>query len=342
MICFYDFIAWTKNMRGLNRVNTYIDTLGIRCECSSKVQRDSLFNSIIDFLKDRNIVGIRYNKERSNQYYQITELLHANSKLATIARGYFKKDTLVDPDYYYININFYGLKRYSKKDDASLLLVRTIMAFLNTNNVYYRPTEIDFAMDIKWKIEHIVAVCICRSPNVDYYPIGDKHDDSIIQDNVGTYYIEKFDSYKRKKNAMSRAYLYDKRQKEIEKYNRDIGFDLTRFELKLQKRFFVKNEFNFITRYKALQKYTVLYFRDLENKEQFICQYNKAHNSKRRKIVLQKAIEKGSTVVLQPQMKDIGEFLRDIETIKLNPKGEFLYTKHEEYLECFSKFKHRY
>jgi hypothetical protein len=179
-----------------NKINTYIDTLGIRCECNSKEERDSLFNSIIAFLKDSEIVGIRANTQKSNQYYQITELLHGNSKLATISKGYFKKDTIVDPDYYYININFYGLKRYSKTDRALLLLVRTVMTFLNTYYIYYRLTELDIAMDINSKIEHIVAMCNNRSPNVIYYPLGDWNDDGTqIQDHVGTYNIEKFDSH---------------------------------------------------------------------------------------------------------------------------------------------------
>lgn len=41
-------------------------------------------------------------------------------------------------------------------------------------------------------------------------------------------------------------------------------------------------------------------------------------------------------------MNKVGEFLREIDTIKFNSKGEFIYTKHENYLESMSELNRKY
>ena len=324
-------------------VNTYIDTLGIRCECDNREQRDSLSNALMNCLKERSIVGIQYDKKYSTQYYQITKLQHGKTKLGTIAKGYYINDTSFDPDYYYLNISFYGLKRYNKiKDDASLLLIRTITAFLNTYNINFRLIELDIAMDIQAAIDKYLAVCINRSPNIDYFQLGETNaNGEQIQKEEGSYYIEKYPSHKQKKNAMSRAYLYDKRRKELIKYKRDIGFELTRFEMKFQKRWFVKNAFGTIQIYKALQKYAVLEFKDNEQKEQLIEKLNSAKKGKQRRKLIDDAIESNNALLHTQKMNNVGSFLREIDTIKFDAKGEFIFTKHEDYLESMSKFNRK-
>jgi len=324
-------------MKRNKTVNTYIDTLGIRCVCDGKYQRDSLFNMLVDFLIERKIIGTSYNKKRSTKYYQITDLLHGNTKLATIAKGCYKS-------YYYININFYGLKRYNeKKDKASMFLVRTIVAFLNTYNIDFRLTELDIAMDIECKIDNILVVCTTRTPNVLYHQLGDTDAKSEnIQEHKGTYNIEKFESFKKQKGAMSRAYFYDKRLKEKTKYHKDIGFNLTRFEVKLQTGFFVKNEFGFIPIYKILQKYAVLEFEDIKQKEHLIQKLNNITTSKQRRKAIDYAIANNYTTPLTQKMNLVGKFLREIDTIKFDTQGRFIFTKHEEYLECMSKFNRKY
>lgn len=325
------------------KINTYIDTLGIRCECDNREQRDSLFNALMDCLMERKIVGIKYDKQHSSKYYQITKLQYGNTTLATIAKGYFQKDTHFDSDYFYINISFYGLKRYNKtKDDASLLLVRTITAFLNTYNIDFRLIELDVAMDIRASIDKYLAVCISRSPNIEYFQLGEINaNGEKIQKDEGSYYMEKYQSAKQEKNAMSRAYLYDKRRKELFKYKRDIGFELTRFEVKFQKRWFVKNEFGVMPIYKALQKYVVLELEDSKQKEQLIEKLNSAKKAKQRRKLIDDAIESNNALLHTQKMNNVGSFLREIDTIKFDAKGEFVFTKHEDYLECMSKLNRK-
>jgi len=41
------------------------------------------------------------------------------------------------------------------------------------------------------------------------------------------------------------------------------------------------------------------------------------------------------------KMNNVGSFLREIDTIKFDSKGEFIFTKHEDYLESMSKFNRK-
>ena len=326
----------------MKKANTYVDTLGIRCECEDKYQRDNLFESLVNYLKEKNIVGIKYDDKHSNMYYRITNLLYGNSKLGAISKGYYKIDRIINADYYYINFNFYGLKRYGKnKEDASQLLIRTIAAYLNTHNINFRLTELDIAIDIHTPINNMIAVCLSRSPNIDYYELGSKDKTGqTIQDN-GTYYIEHFKSNKQRKNAMSRAYLYNKREKELTKFKRDIGFELTRFEVKFQKRWFVKNNYGIVYINRALKKYAVLEFKDSKHKEEFIKKFNRAKTAKKRKMIVNNEVESKSAILHAPQMHSIGTFLREIDTVTSNYKGEFSFIRHEDYIECASKFNNK-
>ena len=326
-------------------IDIYIDTVGIRCEYYGKYDRDNLFNKIINFIGGQHIVGIVFDNKNSTKYYQTTKLQYGNSTLATISKGFYEQTSKSGyrAEYYYINISFYGLMRYNKiKDDASRFLIRTIAAYLNTNNIDFKLTELDIAMDIKSKPDNILAICTKRTANVHYYDLGDYTiDNNKIQENDGTYYIEKFESHEQKKNAMSRAYLYDKRQKERNKFKREIGFDLTRFELKLQKRYFVKNEYGITEIYKKLLNYTVLYFEDLGHKEMFIKAYNDATTSRQRKKIVEKALSIRGITQLSPKMRKVGTYLREIDTVKFTARGKFKYVKRDEYTECLSKFNRK-
>jgi hypothetical protein len=234
--------------------------------------------------------------------------------------------------------------------------------------------ELDLAMDIKSKLSNVLAICIKRTANVNYYTLGDySTDNKPIQPYYGTYNIEKYSLNKEEerslaininnakttkeikvvinnakwkirkkiKNTMSRAYLYDKRYKELSKFKRDIGFDLTRFELKLQKRYFVKNKYDGSNLYKAMQKYRVLYFEDMKQKELFIQLYNNANTSRKRHKVLDVALESKSTVLLTYKLNNVYSFLREIDSITFDSQGNFKSVKHEDYLYCQSKFNRK-
>lgn len=327
-------------------VETYVDTLGMRIECQDRYDRDNLFRNLMHFIGEQHLVGTVYDEKRSNKYYQTTKLQYGNSTLSTISKGYFEQTSKsgYKAEYYYINISFYGLMRYNKtKDDASLLLVKTIAAYLNTNNIHSLLIEVDIAIDIREKLDKLVAVCNRRTANVSYNELGvtDANGDA-IQKYYGTYYIEKFSTHKQKKNAMSRAYHYDKRKKEIDKFNRDIGFELSRFELKLQKRYFLKNAYDGSSLYKAIGKYSILHFDDLKNKELFIQRYNTANSSRKRRRVISDACDSSKASILTPRLNKVYKFLRMIDSVTFDAQGAFKYVKHEDYLYCKSKFNYKF
>ena len=53
-----------------------------------------------------------------------------------------------------------------------------------------------------------------------------------------------------------------------------LSFPLTRFELKLQKPFFFKEDFQFERIEKAIKSYTVMYFTNMNEKNMIIDKYN--------------------------------------------------------------------
>jgi hypothetical protein len=75
-----------------------------------------------------------------------------------------------------------------------------------------------------------------------------------------------------------RAYVYNKAKKE------KLFYPLTRFELKLQKSFFLNNELDSRIIVKALNRYLVMYFKNIEEKEKVINKYNSYNRVSKRDI----------------------------------------------------------
>jgi hypothetical protein len=258
---------------------------------------------------------------------------------------------------YYINISFHGLKSYNKKiEDKSEQLLKSIVAFINSNNMPEPSlSQFDICTDVACDIEHLVLVCVNRNRRKQYYPLGKYDEDgSLIQLHEGTYEVEKFtrddDSEKfttkeelqkaiakRRANVQKRAILYDKRKKILDKTNYDIGYNLSRFEMKLQARHFSSNkEVSANAFLQELKDYKLLYFENLKQKERFIKRYNKANSNKHRNALVSKVSKTATTI--KTNMKNIGEFIRMLDTIKFDAKGRFLIAKKENYLSGTSKF----
>lgn len=137
----------------------------------------------------------------------------------------------------------------------------TICAFLNTTRTNFRLVELDVAIDLNCRFNNVLAVCMFKSSKTTYNRIGYTQ----YFKNVPTSYIERYCDATEAKNAVLRAYLYDKSAKEniLYKY-------ITRFELKLQNRFFLKNSFTEQSIINALDRYYVMYFENPNEKEWII------------------------------------------------------------------------
>ena len=148
------------------------------------------------------------------------------------------------------------------------------------------------------KIDNVLAICTSKLPRTEYHFVNNSfyNGDSV--------YIEKFT--KDKLNYYSqRAYVYNKAKKE------KLLFPITRFELKLQNRFFLKNEFDTNSIINALDRYCVMYFANEIEKERKICEYNKY------KIVTTREIDRLGfrSYRLYPNPAVIKEFMRQIKSV---------------------------
>lgn len=322
-------------------VDSYVDSIALRIDFVDKEYREVVFRQLSNFVKEKKIVAIQYDNENSTKYRQVTNLLSSNTIIAKITRSAYTYDNhnLPSPiQHYYLAISFFGMKRYDEKiDEKSMLLLKNIVAYLNTNNVSFSLTQLDIAVDIKQNTNNLLAVCINRKAKTQYHQLGTF--DSFgknIQTNSGTFEIEKFESIQKQNNVMKRAYLYDKRKKEIIKANNDMGFELSRFEVSFQNRFFLQNEVSVNSFLQALKDYKLFYFESIVQKEQLIQAYNKANNNKHRNQLIDKIAQTTSTITIK--MFNVGNMLRMMDTIKFDSSGQFVIVKPENYLYSLSKF----
>jgi hypothetical protein len=117
----------------------------------------------------------------------------------------------------------------------------------------------------------MLAICTQKSPKTQYYGLTEK------QNYTTTTYIEKITEDKFDK-AVLRAYLYDKSLKE------HLDYAITRFELKLQPKFFNKHGFNVWYLENTLARYYVMYFEDIEIKNTKIEAYNSYQTVRKREL----------------------------------------------------------
>jgi galactokinase len=135
---------------------------------------------------------------------------------------------------------------------------------------------------------------------------------------------------------MKRAYLYNKRQKEIDKANNDIGYELSRFEVSFQNRFFLFKEISVDSFLHELKDYKLFYFEDIKKKEQFINQYNKANSNKHRTQLIDTL--KKSTPEVKTKMWRVGELLKMLDKIKFGSNGKLVIESDKYYLYGLSRF----
>jgi len=228
---------------------TNIDTVAIQLDFINPTEQRDRFNLIYNWIIRAKLGKIEECKNKSNQKVKVYNLINGKNKLATLHTGFSKN--------YYIRIRWCGLKSFNKKHDkASFTSLMTICAWLNTTGTNYRFVELDIALDMYCPFNKVLAGCINPVNNITYNPIG------FVQyyKDVPTKYIEDYRDKKKRKYAMKRSYLYDKSNKE------SLNSFVTRFEVKLQNRFFLRYGFNLNSIFIALNKYAIFHFNDFKDK----------------------------------------------------------------------------
>lgn len=239
--------------------STEVDTASIQVNSSSLEEQQGISFMIRRAVTEYNKVYIRDNiltKEK--------EILFNNNRLGIIRLGInplWNKFTRQYDMNYYIAVSFYGLKSHiGILDNLSNGCLFAVCGILNTFNIDYMFTELDVCLDMNTKIDNVLALCTTKLPRTEY------HSPNNSFYNGDTVYIEKF-TKDRFSYYSQRAYVYKKAKKE------NLTFPLTRFELKLQKSFF-NNDLNFETIVNALNRYMVMYFPNIYEKNMIIDRYN--------------------------------------------------------------------
>lgn len=228
---------------------TNIDTVAIQLDFNSHQEQRDMLNALWQWIIDNKIAKLtEFKTGRLNKFHKYS-MFYGHSKIATIHTGYTSRKS--SNALYYLRIRFAGLKSFNTKADrASYDALMHICAYLNTNKVSFRFVELDIAIDTFCKFNNILAGCIKPTRNVRYNPLGYTQ----YFNKVPTMYLEELSDVGRRKNAYMRSYLYNKGAKE------NLEYEVTRWELKLQNRYFLDNGFNMYAIEKALNKYRIAYF----------------------------------------------------------------------------------
>ena len=239
--------------------STEIDTVSIQIDCSSLEEQQGISFMLCRAVTEYNKVYIS-----DNIFTKEREILFNNNRLGKIRLGMnpiWNKSDRQHYMNYYITVSFYGLKSHiGILDNLSIGCLFAVCGILNTFNINYVFTELDVCLDISAKIDNVLAICTTKLPRTEYHLVNNSFYSG------DTVYIEKISKDKISYNSQ-RAYVYNKAKKE------NLKFPLTRFELKLQKSFF-KNDLDFETIVNALNRYTVMYFPNIYEKNMIADKYN--------------------------------------------------------------------
>ena len=239
--------------------STEIDTVSIQIDCSSLEEQQGISFMLCRAVTEYNKVYIS-----DNIFTKEREILFNNNRLGKIRLGMnpiWNKSDRQHYMNYYITVSFYGLKSHiGILDNLSIGCLFAVCGILNTFNINYVFTELDVCLDISAKIDNVLAICTTKLSRTEYHLVNNSFYSG------DTVYIEKISKDKISHNSQ-RAYVYNKAKKE------NLNYPLTRFELKLQKSFF-KKELDFETIVNALNRYTVMYFPNIYEKNMIVDKYN--------------------------------------------------------------------
>lgn len=257
--------------------STHVDTLKIQVDTYDTFEQHTLLKEILGFIIESRFLYVDHKDKRIGLNKIIREYyVYAKNKVvAVVNTGISREKNKYTSRYLskcYISITFAGLKSYNKiKDKASKDCLFRVCAFLNENNISFKITELDICIDIKADFENVMAIAIKKTPKTKYYGINERQTFS------KTNYIEKI-SKKNLHRAIQRAYTYDKSHKE------GLSSNLTRFELKLQSKYFNHYGLCLESIEKAINKYYVMYFEDLRDKFYIMGVYDKYQYFRNREV----------------------------------------------------------
>ena len=241
---------------------TNIDTFALQMNFEKAVDQRNKLNLLCQWVTIRELGKLE--QDKSSKFIIKYEVFFAGTVIFTIHSGFTRKaDSLTgEKGLYYIRIRFAGLKSHKQRqDEATFNALMTICAFLNTTRSKFRMVELDLAIDTFCNFDNILAICVNKSGSTTYNQIGHKQ---YYKGSIPTTYIEKYRNEQEANNAVLRAYLYNKSAKE------GLYSSITRFELKLQNRFFLQYGLSEKSIMEAINRYYVMFFDSIQKKTQYI------------------------------------------------------------------------
>jgi len=232
--------------------------------------REMLVANIANLLQMENCILDKhsYPIKRASSFFVLERKFYKNNTVvASIRTGVFgikdhKQERVITT--YYASIEFAGLASLNQEvDEMKLEILLKVCAYLNSNDIHFKITGIDIAIDFYTKMANILALCTKKSPRTKYYAATEPQ----LFDT--TLYIEKI--VKGCEDlVVQRSYLYNKTVKE----NMSTK-EITRFELKIQAKFFNKHRENIIAGIAgALDKYHVMYIPNQKEKYRLMQGYD--------------------------------------------------------------------
>lgn len=261
-----------NNYKASYNVVTGLDRIKLRVEFFDSNEQSEFIIALKSLLSDS--IEKIYFKDNSqnnslfiNGYYQRNKYLSIVSSCYSKSKCINKKKDIVT--IFSVTVEFAGLKSYNyKKDNLMNKYLMMVISYLNLNFINFEVIGLDLFVDVDKPFENMFAFCNKKVGKVKYYKTLEK------QYHFGTHYIEKFNNTH--KNVMRRAYLYDKSLKE------NLFLTITRFELKIQTRFFNRNKIdNFFDKKifytnllnRLIESYHILYFRSIAIKNLELASY---------------------------------------------------------------------
>jgi len=273
----------------------YIDTLKIQVEFYNSKDQQTVTNDICSALQTS--YPFLYKSNERIYYINTHKFYTAGRKILEITTGCH---TVNKRTIYYTTIEVAGLKSYDDKMDSIYhnCLIRAV-AYLNTNGLDFSYTGIDVAVDILSPYKYVYAFCNKKAARISYYMIDE------YQPYLTTHYIERYNHTH--KHVMKRAQYYDKTVKE-----KHLEYAVTRFELKLQSRFFSRNEYSYGMLDTELDRYHILHFPTIREKDDALALYKANEKSIRRRDLHKLGLDKYRIV---PDTNGVEDFLLELYNV---------------------------
>ena len=291
---------------------THIDTVAVQMDFEKAEDQRRKLSLLCQWVTIRELGKLE--QDESSKIIIKYDVYFGGTIIFTIHSGFTSKaDGLIGEleGLYYIRIRFAGLKSHiQRNDEASFNALMTICAFLNTTRTKYRMVELDVAIDTHCSFDNILAICVNKSGKTTYNEIGHKQ----YYKGIPTSYIEKYGNEQEANDAVVRSYVYDKSFKEGL-----ISSKITRFELKLQNRFFLRYGFNTQSIINAMNKYYVMYFEYVKMKNQYIDLFNNFKITPKNIEILGL-----SKYRLHVNENIIKEFIRQVESVYVGFYGDIV------------------